>query len=280
MNRLGGILATALALVVLGGAAGVWFGIPYLEHRWTYFPVKVGPDKPWQVPDGAEAVTLTTTDGVRLVGWFFDARGPHRGITILVMHGNFGVLPRYTDDAELLRQSGFNVLLFNFRGFGMSDGFTKSEVTLDLDAAAALHYLTRERGIAATSIAFLGASLGAPVAASLATRSPCRAVVLISTVASAKRQAERDWPWLPSFFLDMLRSPFDTVAHVKRAKCPVLVIHGANDQVVPISQAQEVYDAARPPKRLIVAPNAGHGVTSEDDPAYLDRLISFLVSPS
>jgi fermentation-respiration switch protein FrsA (DUF1100 family) len=78
----------------------------------------------------------------------------------------------------------------------------------------------------------------------------------------------------------MLRSPFDTVAHVKRAKCPVLVIHGANDQVVPISQAQEVYDAARPPKRLIVAPQAGHGVTSEDDPAHLDRLISFLVSPS
>ena len=280
LNRLGGILATVLLLVVIGAAAGVWIGVPYLERRWLFFPVKESREQPWQVPEGAEVVTFATADGVRLGGWFLGATGPRRGVTILTLHGNFGVLPRYMADAELLRRNGFNVLLFNYRGFGISGGITESEATLNLDAMAALRYLTQARGLDPTSIAFVGASLGAPVAATLATQAPCHAVALISTIASARRQAQRDWPWLPRFVLAGLRSPFDTAGEIGRARCPVAVVHGSKDQVVPVAQAYEVYAAARPPKRLIVVPEAAHGVSAADDPTYLDGLITFLTDPS
>ncbi|MDI1283950.1 MAG: alpha/beta fold hydrolase [Reyranella sp.] len=136
MIRLAPILATALLLIVLVGALGVWVGIPYLERRWTFFP------------------------------------------------------------ARSAAADRFDLLLFNYRGFGKSDGATLGEATLALDGAAALRYLTKERVIDPKSIALLGVSLGSAVAADLAMSSPCRAVALIGAFASAKKQAAELQAWL------------------------------------------------------------------------------------
>ena len=277
MARLARALAAVLLLTALTGAIGVWIGLPYVERRWNFFPVKDVPENPWELPDGAVKVEFSAADGVRLRGWFLKAKSPPNGITVLVLHGNFGILPDYMPGAQSLRQRGFNILLFNYRGFGLSDGTTLGEATIDLDAAAAQHYLTKERGIDPLSIVFLGVSLGGAVAAHLATWSPCRTVVLISASASAKRQAQLDRPWIPEFVLDHLSSPFDTVDRVGRAKCPVLVIHGADDYLVPLAHAQEVYDAARPPKRFIVVPVATHGLGDPESlSSYLDAPASFV----
>jgi uncharacterized protein len=272
-------LAAFLLLIVLVAVAGTCLGIAYLERRWTIlFAVKEVPEQAWALPEGAEKVAFSTADSVRLAGWYLEAIPPRKGITILMLHGNVGVLPRYVPDAQFMRQRGFNVLLFNYRGFGMSDGVTESEATLDRDAAAALRYLTKERGINPQSVAFVGASFGAPIAANLAARSPCRAVALVSGIASAKRQMQLARPWVPALVLDNLSSPLDTVRMIGRAKCPVLVIHGGNDTVVPMTDAQAVYDAARPPKRLIVVPEGGHGFDAVDHAIFLEPMISFFVN--
>ena len=227
-------LAAVLLLIVLVAVAGTCIGIAYLERRWTVlFTVKETPEKPWDVPEGAEQVSFTTADSVRLAGWYLEGIPPRKGITILLLHGNIGLLPLYVPDAEFMRQRGFNVLLFNYRGFGMSDGVTQSEATLDRDAAAALRYLTKDRVISPDSIAFVGGSFGASIAAHLAARSPCRAVALVSGIASAKRMMQYARPWVPTLVLDNLSSPLDTVRMIGRAKCPVLVIHGATELAGP-----------------------------------------------
>lgn len=265
------------------GALGVWVGIPYLERRWTFFPARSASADRWQMPADAVEVTFPTADGVRLDGWFFGSMAPPNGITVLLLHGNEGVLPDYIPEVQLLQTLGFHMLLFNYRGFGKSEGITLGEATLDLDGAAALRYLTKERGIDPKSIALLGVSLGSAIAADLAMSSPCRAVALVGAFASAKKQAAelQVWlsrPWLPEFLLDLLGSPFDTVGKISRANCPVLVIHGENDLVVPFEHARAIYDAVRQPKRLIVVPGAGHGRPVSDGGRYLVELAKFFVN--
>lgn len=279
MTRAARLLSVVLWLFALASAAGIWIGIPYLERRWTYIPVKESPEEPWELPDGAVKVSFLTADGVRLSGWFFEGVAPGNGITVLLLHGNHGVLHNFVYEAEILRKRGFRVLLFNYRGFGMSDGETESEGTLDRDARAAVHYLTHERGIDPLSIAFVGGSLGAPIAANLAADAPCRAVSLASPFASAKQQAQIARPWLPEIVLDNLASPLDTVGAIREARCPVLVVHSATDTVVPLGQAREIYDAAPWPKRFIVLPEGGHGFEGENRAVLLDAMMSFILNP-
>lgn len=282
MVQLARVLAVVLLLTAMAGATVVWIGIPYLERRWAFFPELSASADRWQMPADATEVAFPTSDGVRLSGWFFDSKAPRNGITVLLLHGNEGVLPDYLPEVQILQTLGFSVLLFNYRGFGRSEGTTLGEATLDLDGAAARRYLTTERGIDPQFIALLGISLGAAVAADLAATSPCRAVALVGGFASSKQQvveleAWRNKPWLPEFLLDFLSSPFDTIGIIGRANCPVLIVHGENDRLVPFEQARALYDAARPPKRLVVIQDATHGLPVSDGRPYLDALARFFI---
>lgn len=268
-----------LLLAALAGAIGVWVGIPYLERRWTFNPVDYRTAAQWPVPESATEVTFPTSDGVRLTGWFFSAKPPGNGITVLEFAGLAGYLPIYLPATLDLQERGFNALLFSYRGFGKGEGRSLGETTLNIDAAAAMRYLTAERGIDPQSIALLGLSFGTAIAADVAVSFPCHAVALGSSFASAKRQAKYSRPWLPDFLLDYLSSPFDTVGKIGRANCPVMVIHGHDDRTVPLEQAQAVYDAARPPKRLLVVPGGTHGHIPPDNLRHTyDELQSFFIS--
>lgn len=143
MARLARILTFGLALVVLTVLACIWAVMPFVERRWIFSPMKSASADLWQVPAGATEVSFATSDGVRLAGWFFSAVEPKNGITVLFLHGNQGLLPDYVKEAQFLRTRGFDVLMFNYRGFGKSEGMSRDEATLDLDGAAALRYRTR-----------------------------------------------------------------------------------------------------------------------------------------
>ena len=285
MVRLLRILTAFVLLTAMAGAVGVWIGIPYLEHRWTYFPEKSAHAERWHMPADAEEVAFFTSDGVRLVGWFFGGKAPRNGIAVLHFHGNEGVLPDYLTEVQILQGFGFDVLMFNYRGFDKSAGTTLGEATLHVDSAAALRYLTQERGMDPHAVALLGISLGAAVAADLAASSPCRAVALVAGFTSAKQQAARmgTWSsrrWLPDFLLDLLSSPLDTVGKIGKANCPVAIVQGEKDEFVPFEQASALYRAARPPKQLIIVPGAAHGMPVSPGPdgrRYLRELASFFI---
>jgi pimeloyl-ACP methyl ester carboxylesterase len=277
MNRLAPVVASVLILAVLAIGMGIWIGLPYVERRWTFSPARsLAPDR-WRKPADALEVAFPTDDGVRLVGWFLAGAMPRNGISILALSGSLGVLPESVPRAQFLQALGFNVLLFDYRGFGRSGGTSLGEATLNVDGAAALRYLTEVRGVDPRSIALIGTSLGAAVAANLATSHPCRAVALIGAFGSARQQGRRIKPWLPDIVFDLLSSPLDTTATIGRANCPVLIVHGASD-AIPLEEARAIFDAAPSPKRFIVVPDAEHAMSDSVVRDFLDDVALFFLN--
>lgn len=271
------VVATVLFLT-LAGAIGFYASAPYLERKMTFFPQKYDADAPWRLPAGAADVYFTTSDGVRLHGWFLTGAAPRTGITVLLLHGNAGNLRGVAPDAAFLQGRGFDVFLIDYRGYGKSEGETLDEATLKLDGAAAMRYLTAERGVDLATIALFGYSLGTTVATDLAVSSPCRALAVVAPLASARWQAHMVLPWLPDLFLHSMRSHFDTVGKIGRANCPVLVVHGSDDEVISVAQGRAVYEAAPQPKRLVIVPGGRHWLPASSGRGYLEELASFFIT--
>lgn len=275
-------LATALMLlltIAVAVAVGLYAYVPWLERRMTFHPAKYDPKVPWQLPAGTSDVYFATSDGVRLHGWFLTGERPRIGITVLQLHGNAGTLQGFSADALVFQKHGFDVFLVDYRGYGRSEGEMLDEATIMLDGAAAMRYLTADRGLDPRSIALFGYSLGSAVAADLAVSQSCRAVALVAALASARRQAESVFPLMPGFFFGAMNNRFDTIGKIGRARCPVLVVHGDRDQVISVEQGRAVYEAARQPKRLVIVPGGGHWLPGSSGRGYLEELAAFFIAP-
>ena len=243
----------------------------------TFHPGHYDDARPQRLPPTASDVTVTTSDGVHLNGWFFTAAAPRNGVTVLFLHGNSGTLNLVTNDATFLQKHGFDVFAIDYRGYGRSEGASTNEATLLRDGQAARRYLTIERGVAPDSIALFGQSLGTVPAADFATSAPCRATVLMAPLGSAKRQTRDVLPWLPDWFDMWMQSPLDTLGKIGHARCPVLVVHGDRDRTIAVAQGIDVYKAAREPKKLIVVPGGGHAPQLYRGDFFVDDVLAFLI---
>jgi pimeloyl-ACP methyl ester carboxylesterase len=268
------LVVTVLVLASVG-AIGLYIAVPYLERDMTFFPGKYDRNAPWRLPPGASDVYFPTSDGIRLHGWFLEGADPKTGITVLLLHGNAGTLSDFSPDAVILQNRGFDVLLVDYRGYGRSEGETLSEATLKLDGLAAMRYLTTDRKLDRMAIALLGYSLGTTVATDLAVSGPCRAIALVAPMASARRQAKEAMTWLPDLFFDRMRNRFDNVGKIGRVNCPVLVVHGSDDEVISVAHGRAVYDAAPQPKRLFIVRGGRHWLPTSSGRGYLDEIASF-----
>lgn len=221
-----------------------------------------------------EDVRLKTADGESLGAWFVPANPTNRlDLTLLFCHGNGGDIGNCIWSAETFHDLGFDVFVFDYRGFGSSTGKPTEEGTY-LDADAAWDYLTTTRGIPQKSIVIFGRSLGGPIAARLAARVQPRALVLESAFTSARGMAAKMFPYLPSRLL--CRFGYDTVAEVRRVSCPVLVAHSRTDETVPFSLGVRVYEEARAPKRFIEFQGGHNDGGMDSDESYRREFMRFL----
>lgn len=273
------VLAAALASVLLAIAAGaaLYAAVPWVEWKMAFHPQKATGRRPPDLLRDATDVRFTTSDGVRLHGWFLDGAAPRNGTTVLMLHGNAGNNDHWAGDAAFLRTRGYDVFLPDYRGYGRSEGETLGEETLALDGAAAMRYLTADRGIDRSAVALFGYSLGTAIATDLAATGPCRALALVAPLASARRHARRVMPALPDFFFDRMRNRFDVAKKVGQANCPVLVVHGTDDEVIPLVDGRTVYEAAREPKRLLVIERGRHWLPASH--GHLEEIAAFFVAP-
>lgn len=249
MSRLLIVAAGSVAVVAVVLAL-VWA----MQRRLMYFPIGEVP-APGEIGlSGVEPVTFATTDGLELNGWFVAAPGPSR-ITVLVFNGNAGNRAHRAPLAAALRRRGFQVLLFDYRGYGGNPG-TPTESGLAADRRAALAYLAGRPDVDASRIVYFGESLGTAVAVGLAVEHPPAALVLRSPFTSIADVGRYHYPFLPVRLL--LRDRFAAIDVIGRIRVPLLVIAGGRDRVVPIEYSRRLYDAAPAAKSLLVLPDADH----------------------
>jgi fermentation-respiration switch protein FrsA (DUF1100 family) len=240
-----------IAVVVTLLLAVVWFA----QRTLIYFPDPYVRDASSAGLVGAEQVAFDTEDGVKLGGWFVPARHAPPPLTVVVFNGNAGNRSYRGALAEALRERGYSVLLFDYRGYGGNSG-SPTQSGLEADARAARAYLTRRRDVNASRLVYFGESLGAAVAVGLAAEHPPAALVLRSPFTSMADVGAVHYPILPVRLL--LRDRYDSLGRIGRIAAPLLVIAGSRDSIVPLAQSRRLYDAARDPKTLVVIDGADH----------------------
>lgn len=262
------------ALALLGGV--VPLAVRQLERRSTFRPQSYDPRQPWELPDRARELWFDTEDGVTLHGWLLagDPQPVHGAL--IYFHGNAGYIPTYLPAVERLRALGFDVLLWDYRGFGRSGGTPRDESALYLDGTAALRAMTEATGLPADRLVFYGHSLGTAVASEMALRHGCRALILQAPLASIRQHIAYGMPWLPDFLAGLAVNRFETARKIADLKCPLFVIHGERDRTIPVVQGLAVFQAAPEPKRLKLYPNGEHVLGDTTGWAHLQEIQRFV----
>ncbi len=268
---------TFIAVITL---ALLFFSLRYIEPKMIYFPMPF-PQGYWdtsQFPGQIEDCTFQTGDGVTLHGWFAHAVNPGNepAPTLLFFHGNAGNLSHRLTNIASLMQLGANVFIFDYRGYGKSEG-KPDEQGLYTDAAAAYQYLWARADVNKDRIIFFGRSLGGAVAVELATKKSCDRLILEATFTSAKDMVLEMFNGLPIHFL--IRSKFDSLSKIKSIHVPLFLIHGNLDAVVPIEQGKRLFAEANEPKYFYEIEGADHNNTFDvGGNTYFERFARFIHS--
>lgn len=262
--------------LVISAAAAYLVGLLVLllrQDRFVYRPTSEIEQTPDAVGLDYDDVIFTGDDGLALSGWFVPA-----GVgvpVVLICHGNGGNIGHRLATLRILHGLGLSAMVFDYRGYGRSQGTPNEEGTYR-DAMAAWQYLVQKRKIAPESIFLLGRSLGGAVAAQLAGRVHPAGLIVEGAFTSIGDLGQQMYPMFP--VRRLLRYRYDTRDAIGRAGCPVLIVHSRDDEVVPLSHAHQLHAAAREPKRLVEleGPHAEAHVVSE--PAYSAAVRSFVFS--
>lgn len=174
---------------------------------------------------------------------------PKNRYTVLFSHGNANDLRMIKPMLESFYQHGYNILAYDYSGYGHSPGDT-SERNCEADALLAYDYLTKQQHIPSDRIILMGHSMGTGVTTYLATKVKSAAVILQSPMLSIYRIITH----FPIFFPDYFTSYRD----IKKIHEPILILHGTQDQVIPFYHGKQLYQMANPPKTFKAVEGAGH----------------------
>jgi pimeloyl-ACP methyl ester carboxylesterase len=167
-------------------------------------------------------------------------------------------------------------MIFDYRGYGRSEGRLTDEWGLNADTDAVYVHLVRERGVRPETLVLYGQSLGSTVAIDIASRRPCGALVVESGLSSASDMGVVSLPWLPRRLHFLARNRFDSARKIANAKCPVLVTHGTVDPVIPVDQGRKLFASAPDPKRLVIVENGDHFLFGSAGEKYVNGVIDFM----
>lgn len=266
----------SILLLVTGAYVALLLFVYFSQSRLLYLPT-IPSREVIATPDSVglhyEQVTIMTDDGVSLDGWFIPARRP-RG-TLLFFHGNAGNISHRFDSLKIFNELGLATLIFDYRGYGRSQGRPSEEGTYR-DAGAAWRYLTEQRGIAGQDIVLFGRSLGAAVAAYLANKHAPKALIIESAFTSIPDVAAEVYPFLPARWL--ARFSYNTEAYLRSLSRPALIVHSRDDDIIPFAHGRRLFAAANEPKQFLEirgSHNDGIFVSRE---SYVKGLNAFLTA--
>ena len=232
----------------------------------TMTPTDVGMD--------FQDVSIATTDGVMLHGWFIAGRSSR---VLLFFHGNAGNISHRLDSIAQFLGLGLSVLIIDYRGYGQSTGRT-TEKGIYRDADATWRYLIDDRGMVADDIVIFGRSLGASVASRLASEHQPLALIVESSFTSIPDIAQDLYPWLPVRWLSRLSHA--TRDYVRDVRCPILIIHSRDDEIIPFRHGEAIFASANEPRTLLTIRGTHNDAFLLDERAYVAGLRTFLAGLS
>jgi uncharacterized protein len=244
-----------------------------LLNSLLYFPSRTIVGTPDRAGLDYRDLRLETDDGERLHGWWIGARTDSLG-HLLLCHGNAGNIGDRVLHAALLTAAGFDVLLFDYRGYGRSSGRPSEQGTYR-DARAALACLLEQPGADPRRVFYFGESLGGAVALDLALERPPRGLVLLSAFTGVRELGRLHYPFVPSA---LVPDAYPALRRIQELHAPLLVLHGDRDDIVPLSQGRSLFEAAPGPKRMHVFPGLGHNDLVPFAGTELARMIASWVS--
>lgn len=239
-------MALKYALLAAAIYGGLCLALYLFQTRLVFLPSRTLFATPQRIGLDFEDIWLQTTDGARIHGWYLPHPEP-RG-TLLFLHGNAGNIGDRLESLAIFHRLKLNVLIIDYRGYGKSEG-SPGESESYADAEAAWRHLVEVRRIPANRIVLFGRSMGGAVAAWLADRVSPAGLILESTFTSVPDMAAKVYPVFPVRLLARIR--LDARASLAGVSAPVLVIHSANDEIVPLAHGRALFDAAKEPKRFL-----------------------------
>jgi hypothetical protein len=259
-----------LLLSLLGTYALICFGgfvlhryFMYLPDSTRYAPRDVG------LAD-VEEITFEGRGGAKLIAWHLPPKG--KKPTLLYFTGNAGSAANRARKIEAIAASGHGVFMLNYRRYGGSSGWPTEKNNI-ADAVAA-YDLLRASGVAARDIVAYGESLGTGVATRLSLERRVKALVLEAPFTSAVDVGRQVWWFLPLGLI--MTDQYRTIDRIASVDVPLLILHGARDGLIPVSQARELHAAANEPKRLAILRNGDHNDLF--DHGAWDKVVAFLAA--
>ncbi len=218
--------------------------------------------------DGSAEIRLQTADGVQIAATHL--ANPSSAFTVLVSHGNAEDLATMRPWLVRLRQIGFAVFAYDYRGYGQSEGRPSEQGTYaDVDAAYA--YVTGTLSVPPARIIAYGRSVGSGPAVDLAARQPLGGLVIESGFTTAFRVLTQ----VPIVPFDKYRN----IDKIGRVRCPILFLHGRDDEIVPFRHGEALWRAAAAPKRFVAIDRAGHNdLWLVGEPRIASALVEFAAS--
>jgi uncharacterized protein len=268
MPRLVATAVTAVfAVVLLYGFA------TFLRRTGLFFPERF-PEGMWDAARLAIApqdVAIITSDNTKLHGWLIRSPKPDAPLMVF-FHGNAGNITERADNAVELAQRGVSVLLFDWRGYGKSEGTPREEKLYD-DALAAYDFASKLN----PDVIAYGESIGAPYAAYVTKHRRVRCAIIDSAFPSLLALGNAHYFPLGYFVPRAMR----TADWLNESGVPVLVMHGKRDDVAPFALGMSLFNALRGPKEMLVSERAGHCEIEALEPQrYYETVISFIAHPS
>ncbi len=258
--------------IVIGGLYVLLAALLYIgQSRLLFIPThdiyRTPSSNGWRYDD-----VRLDVDGETSHGWFVDGPKPTRGV-VLFSHGNAGNIADRLESIAILRRLGFDVLAYDYGGYGQSTG-RPGEERCYRDIRAMWRYLTEERRIPPERIVLFGRSLGAAVSCDLAVEVDAGAVIIESTFLSIPAMAKRLYPIYPARLLSRLK--FDNAEKITRVDEPLLVVHSPDDTIIPFEHGKKLYELASDPKQFLEIRGDHNEGFWQSGAAYTEGLDAFL----
>ena len=245
-------------------------GVRYFEYKSIFYPARFIAATPAAIGLPFEDVFIKTRDNVTINGWLVKS-STGRG-TLIFCHGNAGNIGDRLEKIQLFHQTGFNILIIDYRGYGRSRG-RPDEDGIYRDAVAAYDYLRAREDIDHSRVIGYGESLGGAVIVDLAAQRDLAALIIHSSFTSAADMAKTIYPFIPSF---LLGTKLDSAAKISKIAAPKLFIHSRADEIVPFRLGERLYQAAARPKEFLEV-SGGHNDTPDEALEKMAReIIAFL----